>query len=194
MCSIVPRAIPADRDECYALARGLIHHIARRTPFARRFPAEVPDVIQAATLEFLRCYDTFDGVHLSVFVAWQVGKAVAQAAKFLLRRPLSLDRLAVGEARGVSDALAELARHDPDPGAELDREHDARRVRAAVDRLRAADRERITRRFGLDGNPPATLKELAAGRVSRQRVDQLVFRTFDELARALNRRGPDVAP
>jgi DNA-directed RNA polymerase specialized sigma24 family protein len=70
---------------------------------------------------------------------------------------------------------------DPDPADEIERADLLRRVRDAVAALPAAEREVVTRRFGLDGSEPARRLADLIGNCSRETARLRLPRATDRL-------------
>ncbi len=97
--------------------------------------------------------------------------------------PVSLDAPA-----GQDSTLGEFVRDraTPSPDEEFLRDDLTRRVRDALRRLPAREREILCLRFGLDGEDEQTLERIGARfRVTRERVRQLVEQALRRLGRAL---------
>ena len=137
------------RDEAYLKVHRLIRYYANR--FALSTRADRDDVFQEFAAFFLARFQQFDGDerHLSTFVKWMclnAGRAIRIRETGKASPLPEYDIFASNEAR--PDSVAE--------DTEM-----AERVRAAVAALPEGARELVSRRFGLDGNAPAKLAELA---------------------------------
>ena len=110
----------------------------------------------------------------------------------LRQQPLSLDAPAGGEARRLSDVIADAA---ADPAAALTRLFRERADLAAVlDDLAPNERTVLRRRFGLEGNEPQTLEAIGQGlKLSRERVRQIETAGLRKLRGLLGARGIDAS-
>ncbi len=90
---------------------------------------------------------------------------------------------------GPLDDALDLACRLPDPASTLEHMEIRAIVRATVDRLPAREAHIIVRRYGLDGEPEATLKEIGHEiGLTRERVRQLEVETLDGIRRDLEER------
>ena len=112
--------------------------------------------------------------------------------EWLSSNPKLFDHLSrfhrLAHPRSMDDAV-DLACHMPDPVSTIQREDVQALVRTTVDRLLAREAYIIVRRYGLDGEPKATLKEIGQEiGLTRERVRQLELETLDDLRRDLENR------
>ena len=110
----------------------------------------------------------------------------------LRQQPLSLDAPAGGEARRLSDVIADAA---ADPAVALTRLFRERADLVAVlDDLAPNERTVLRRRFGLEGDEPQTLEAIGQGlKLSRERVRQIETAGLRKLRGLLGARGIDAS-
>ena len=110
----------------------------------------------------------------------------------LRQQPLSLDAPAGGEARPLSDVIADAA---ADPAAALTRLFQKRADLVAVlDDLAPNERTVLRRRFGLEDDEPQTLEAIGQGmKLSRERVRQIEAAGLRKLRGLLGARGIDAS-
>jgi len=148
-------AVLAHLDSAYNLARWMV-----------RSEHDAQDVVQEACLRALRSFDTFRGGDAR---CWLLAIVRNTCCTWLER-----NRRGQPEPL-IDDELAEFARDDGDPQAELIRQADTEQVRAAIDALPAAFREMVVLReleglsykeiAGVAGVPIGTvMSRLARGR------------------------------
>ncbi|HYH65564.1 MAG TPA: sigma-70 family RNA polymerase sigma factor [Urbifossiella sp.] len=141
-----------------------------------RTPADADDLASEGAVDFLRAWEhLYDGEHPRAFAKFMVLRARQRLERQRRRH----------SAATLDDAEEPPARDHGDPAA--DRADEAARLRAAVGSLPDRRREFITARFGLDGDPPRMLKELAGGLgVSKQAMEYHQRLALAELAAALD--------
>ena len=104
-----------------------------------------------------------------------------------LQGEVSLSDSLEGDGDGGSLSLMDVLSVDDDMLEELDNRDTCIQVRRCVERC-LTDRERdiVVRRYGLDGRPPMTQREIAAERgISRSYVSRIEKRALEKLKAAL---------
>lgn len=144
-----------DRDAALMKVYRLFHWYARRwvgrDPARRRFDPE--DIAHAAVLYFLRTWHPRHAAHLARFVKLLVLRAGQKALD--AARSERVKRRRVAERPPVEA--------DPPPAAD-----EIAALRAAVGRCRPATQHLLAARFGLGGQKPKLLRELAGGLVTKE--------------------------
>jgi RNA polymerase primary sigma factor len=107
-------------------------------------------------------------------IADAIGESEPRIAELLQaeREPVSLELPLADDSGRLTDVVADEISQSPLEALErLIRREEVERV---LDCLTEREREILIRRFGLDGHPPRTLNEVAAGfRLTRERVRQI---------------------
>ncbi len=111
--------------------------------------------------------------------------------EWLSSHPKIFDRLSrfhrIAHPRPLDDANGAVT-GDDDAGSVLEHKETLAVVAKFVNRLPERERHIITRRYGLDGEPEATLKEIGYEvRLTRERVRQLEVESMDAIRRDLER-------
>jgi RNA polymerase primary sigma factor len=158
-------------------------HIVRLTPVATSKLAKMRRVAHGLSRELGR--EPTDEE-----LADELGADPAAVARLrgVAARPSSMDALISPDAGETFGSL--LADHGAeDPSAAADGKDFGFEAGRLLSVLKPAERNVIIRRFGLDGRPPATLEEIAAGMDrTRERVRQLQEQALKRLRRAWSRR------
>jgi RNA polymerase primary sigma factor len=109
---------------------------------------------------------------------------------YLLEPGVSLDRqINDDDSRSFIDLLGDETDQDTVPD-QLILQRLWEETRDVLRELKPMEIDIIKRRFGLDGEEPATLKEIGEGYdLSRERIRQLQEQALDKLRKALKRKG-----
>jgi RNA polymerase sigma factor (sigma-70 family) len=176
---------PAERTELILSNRGLAAHVARRY---RGAAIDLDDLVQEGMLGLIRASRDFDpakGTFATHAVPWVrafVRRAVRRAA----------GQSARGDLRLTVAPLGDDAEKVPDR-PESDDLRPALLV-LALERLHPVEAWALSRRFGLDGRPPATYPDLAAeSGQSLHRLRQIVQAALDRMRELLEGMGGEVA-
>lgn len=175
---------PDDQLRRYMAA--VCFRLARYYGFADR--ADHADLMQDAVVELARTAPKFDPDRGTsrVFATFAVRRTVQRARLRRDARPFCDPMHTVPVCEAVADQVIDPAQ--PDPHDEAERRMTAGAVRAAVAALPDRERRVVTRRFGLDGRPPATLANALPG-ASEWTAADLIGRAVARLRLALGAEG-----
>ena len=198
---------PEEERDCVLLAaRGsevarnrLIEHNLRLVVFiARKFEntgVQAEDLISIGTIGLIKAVNTFDP-EKKIKLATYASRCIENEILMYLRRScklkleVSLDEPLNVDWDGNELLLSDILGSDEDAvSRDIERDEDERELRAAVDSLSERERVIISLRFGLDGGPERTQKEVAdmLG-ISQSYISRLEKKIIEELGEAIASR------
>lgn len=150
------------------------------------------DLISIGTIGLIKGVTTFKPdkkVRLATYASRCIENEILMhfRAQRKLQGEVSLSDSLEGDGDGGSLSLMDVLSVDDDMLEELDNRDTCIQVRRCVERC-LTDRERdiVVRRYGLDGRPPMTQREIAAERgISRSYVSRIEKRALEKLKAAL---------
>lgn len=145
-----------------------------------------PDVWQAGALGLYAALEKFDpdrGLAFDTYALWQVYAAMSSTRRKLRRRGLTGGRKCDPIRAYFTAAIPDCEDRGANPARAAMRAESGRQVRAALARLRPAERRALALRFGLDNGRELPLRD--ASRVMG--ITLIAYRAL--LSRALKRAG-----
>lgn len=164
------RALEAGGEGREAARSLLIEHNLRLVAFlARRFEntgVGIEDLISIGTLGLIKAVETFrsdKNIKLATYASRCIENEILMyLRKISGRQEVSLDEPLNTDWDGGELLLSDILSNDEVPIAEeIQQDEERRALLQAVDRLESRERLVIRLRFGLDGNPEMTQKEVA---------------------------------
>ncbi len=204
---LLPAPLPPDEEarQIQLLADGsaearktLIEHNLRLVVYiARRFDntgVGLEDLVSIGTIGLIKAINTYDPakkIKLATYasrcieneILMYLRKNSSRRGEISIDEPLSTDwdgnELLLGDVLGTEPDVV----HRP-----VEDEADRMMLRAAIERLSVRERDIITRRFGLDGRPEQTQKEVAdAMGISQSYISRLEKKIIARLKREIKK-------
>ena len=158
---------------------------------------EVDDLISIGTIGLIKAVNTYRP-DKKIKLATYAARCIENEILMYLRKTkklageVSLSETLDTDGDGSNLSILDLIRVDDDMLEELDTRDACRKVRICVERV-LDDRERkvIVGRYGLDGNPPRTQREIAAQcGISRSYISRIEKKALKKLEEAME--GPEL--
>lgn len=158
---------------------------------------EVDDLISIGTIGLIKAVNTYRP-DKKIKLATYAARCIENEILMYLRKTkklageVSLSENLDTDGDGSNLSILDLIRVDDDMLEELDTRDACRKVRICVERV-LDDRERkvIVGRYGLDGNPPRTQREIAAQcGISRSYISRIEKKALKKLEEAME--GPEL--
>lgn len=153
---------------------------------------EVDDLISIGTIGLIKAVNTYRA-DKKIKLATYAARCIENEILMYLRKTrklageVSLSETLDTDGDGSNLSILDLIRVDDDMLEELDTRDACRKVRLCVERV-LDDRERkvIVGRYGLDGNPPLTQREIAAQcGISRSYISRIEKKALKKLEEAM---------
>lgn len=157
---------------------------------------EVDDLISIGTIGLIKAVNTYR-VDKKIKLATYAARCIENEILMYLRKTrklageVSLSETLDTDGDASNLSILDLIRVDDDMLEELDTRDACRKVRLCVERV-LDDRERkvIVGRYGLDGNPPLTQREIAAQcGISRSYISRIEKKALKKLEEAMGESG-----
>lgn len=155
---------------------------------------EVDDLISIGTIGLIKAVNTYRP-DKKIKLATYAARCIENEILMYLRKTrklageVSLSETLDTDGDGSNLSILDLIRVDDDMLEELDTRDACRKVRICVDRvLDERERKVIIGRYGLDGNPPRTQREIAAQcGISRSYISRIEKKALKKLEEAMER-------
>ena len=192
---VLPQPLSRE-EEAREAARGLlIERNLRLVAFlARRFEntgVGIEDLISIGTLGLIKAVETFrsdKNIKLATYASRCIENEILMyLRKISGRQEVSIDEPLNSDWDGGELLLSDILSSDePSVVEELERDEEREALRRAVDRLESRERLVIRLRFGLDGNPEMTQKEVAdLLNISQSYISRLEKKILQKLRREM---------
>ena len=158
---------------------------------------EVDDLISIGTIGLIKAVNTYRP-DKKIKLATYAARCIENEILMYLRKTkklageVSLSETLDTDGDGSNLSILDLIRVDDDMLEELDTRDACRKVRICVERvLDERERKVIVGRYGLDGNPPRTQREIAAQcGISRSYISRIEKKALKKLEEAME--GPEL--
>ncbi len=168
----------------------LVAHIAKKY---YAVPAEQEDLISIGTIGLIKAVNTFDSTRHARFSTY-ASKCVENEILMQFRRgrkapnTVSLQDSLEGGQDGSALTVVDLLKDDSCMEEDTEKQDDAVRLRALVERLKGRERQIVLLRYGLGGQAPLTQHEVAdILNISRSYVSRIEKKALAQLAQGLAR-------
>ena len=157
---------------------------------------EVDDLISIGTIGLIKAVNTYRA-DKKIKLATYAARCIENEILMYLRKTrklageVSLSETLDTDGDGSNLSILDLIRVDDDMLEELDTRDACRKVRLCVERvLDERERKVIVGRYGLDGNPPLTQREIAAQcGISRSYISRIEKKALKKLEEAMGESG-----
>lgn len=182
---------PKAREKLIVHNLRLVAHVVKKFDLKDE---EYDELIQIGAFGLIKAIDTFQpekGTKLATYASKVVENEILMylRAKKKSRRDISLSEPVGVDKEGNEIALIDvLAADDVDVDEKVGQRIERERIRRYLHLLEDREQEILTRRFGLDGGPETTQREIArALNISRSYVSRIEKRALNKLYHAIAR-------